>query len=79
MEGYVRVRSDGSTGMTGEGNDEPSPLGLMSLDDVANFLLKPKSWVYGNWRSQGIPFKKIGNSLRCRATDLDAWLDRQVP
>ncbi|MEV0477169.1 helix-turn-helix domain-containing protein [Streptomyces prunicolor] len=51
----------------------------MSPDDVAKYLAKPKSWVYGNWRSQGIPFKKVGNALRCRLVDLDEWLDRQTP
>ncbi|MFD7014024.1 helix-turn-helix domain-containing protein [Streptomyces sp. NPDC059928] len=51
----------------------------MSPDDVASYLAKPKSWVYGNWRSQRIPFMKVGNSLRCRRTDLDEWLDRQIP
>ncbi|MEU5427645.1 helix-turn-helix domain-containing protein [Streptomyces olivoreticuli] len=50
----------------------------MSLDDVARYLAKPKSWVYGNWRSQGIPFKKVGSALRCRPTDLNEWLDRQT-
>nr|WP_279614405.1 helix-turn-helix domain-containing protein [Streptomyces hygroscopicus] len=50
----------------------------MSTDDVAKYLAMPKSWVYGNWRSQGIPFKRVGNALRCRMGDLDDWLDRQV-
>lgn len=52
---------------------------LLTLDEVAAHLDKPKSWVYGNWRSQGIPFKKVGNALRCRASDLNEWLDRQTP
>ncbi|GAU66692.1 hypothetical protein SSP35_03_03400 [Streptomyces sp. NBRC 110611] len=52
---------------------------LMSIDEVAAFLRKPKSWVYGNWRSEGIPFKKVGNQLRCRPAELDDWLDRQIP
>ncbi|WP_079123852.1 helix-turn-helix domain-containing protein [Streptomyces sp. NBRC 110611] len=51
----------------------------MSIDEVAAFLRKPKSWVYGNWRSEGIPFKKVGNQLRCRPAELDDWLDRQIP
>ncbi|MCJ0870292.1 helix-turn-helix domain-containing protein [Streptomyces sp. AP-93] len=50
----------------------------MSLDEVATYLAKPKSWVYANWRSQGIPFKKVGNGLRCRRGDLSDWLDRQI-
>ncbi|MFE4635091.1 helix-turn-helix domain-containing protein [Streptomyces sp. NPDC056773] len=51
----------------------------MSLDEVARHLAKPKSWVYGNWKSQGIPFRKVGNALRCRPGDLDKWIDRQMP
>ncbi|MFE0680660.1 helix-turn-helix domain-containing protein [Streptomyces sp. NPDC058961] len=50
----------------------------MSPDDVAKYLAKPKSWVYGNWRSQSLPFKKVGNSLRCRPADLNEWLDQQT-
>lgn len=55
------------------------PSGLMSLDEVARYLAVPKSWVYGNWKGRGIPFKKVGNALRCRPSDLDEWLDRQSP
>ncbi|MFD4700089.1 helix-turn-helix domain-containing protein [Streptomyces niveus] len=61
--------------MSGNG----SPLVLLSPDDVAKYLAKPRSWIYGNWRSQGISFKKVGNALRCRQGDLNDWLDRQAP
>ncbi|MFF5449217.1 helix-turn-helix domain-containing protein [Streptomyces sp. NPDC012888] len=50
---------------------------LMTLDDVAPYLGKPRSWVYGNWRKEGVPFRKVGQSLRCRPADLEKWLDRQ--
>ncbi|MFB7403224.1 helix-turn-helix domain-containing protein [Streptomyces rubiginosohelvolus] len=60
-----------------QANELNSSLALMSLADVAHFLRKPKGWVYGNWRVQGIPFKKVGAALRCRPQDLDDWLDRQ--
>ncbi|MFF8728304.1 helix-turn-helix domain-containing protein [Streptomyces sp. NPDC015171] len=50
---------------------------LMSVDDVADYLSKPRSWVYGNWRAEQIPFRKVGQSLRCRPADLDRWLDEQ--
>lgn len=75
----MRFRSNGFPEATGEASRKnPSPV-LMSPDDVAKYLVKPKSWVYGNWRSQGIPFKKVGNALRCRMVDLNEWLDRQAP
>ncbi|MGC4928046.1 helix-turn-helix domain-containing protein [Streptomyces sp. DT117] len=52
---------------------------LMTIDDVSAYLAKPKSWVYANWRTHQIPFKRVGNALRCRLADLDEWLDRQAP
>ncbi|MGP4112978.1 helix-turn-helix domain-containing protein [Streptomyces sp. 4N509B] len=51
---------------------------MLTLDEVAAYLDKPKGWVYANWRPEGIPFKRIGNQLRCRPADLDAWIDRQA-
>ncbi|MFJ8471514.1 helix-turn-helix domain-containing protein [Kitasatospora sp. NPDC094011] len=50
----------------------------MTVDDVANYLNCPKSWVYSNWRLAGIPFRKVGQSLRCRPNDLELWLDQQA-
>ncbi|MFG3405944.1 helix-turn-helix domain-containing protein [Streptomyces sp. NPDC048142] len=50
---------------------------LMTLDEVAAYLGKPCSWVYGNWRKEEIPFRKVGQALRCRPADLEEWLDRQ--
>ncbi|WP_275561006.1 helix-turn-helix domain-containing protein [Streptomyces sp. 5-6(2022)] len=50
---------------------------LMTVDDVAAYLGKPRSWVYGNWRREQIPFRKVGQALRCRPADLDRWLDTQ--
>ncbi|WP_335939345.1 helix-turn-helix domain-containing protein [Streptomyces sp. PTD5-9] len=68
-----------SSSSAGGASGSDSSLVLMSPDDVARYLVRPKSWVYGNWRSQGIPFKKVGNALRCRLVDLNEWLDRQIP
>ncbi|WHM35629.1 helix-turn-helix domain-containing protein [Streptomyces sp. BPTC-684] len=50
---------------------------LMTVDDVAEYLDVPKSWVYNNHKREGIPFKKVGQQLRCRPNDLDRWLDEQ--
>ncbi|MFC5655342.1 helix-turn-helix domain-containing protein [Streptomyces nogalater] len=49
----------------------------MTVGDVADYLNKPVSWVYSNHKREGIPFKKVGQSLRCRPADLDRWLDEQ--
>ncbi|MFI2031374.1 helix-turn-helix domain-containing protein [Streptomyces buecherae] len=51
---------------------------LMSVGEVAEYLGKPVSWVYANWRSEEIPFRKVGQALRCRPADLEKWLDREV-
>ncbi|MFE0103815.1 helix-turn-helix domain-containing protein [Streptomyces sp. NPDC059009] len=48
---------------------------LMTVDDVADFLSVPKSWIYDNWKTEAIPFKKVGQALRCRPNDLDKWLE----
>ncbi|GHF63758.1 hypothetical protein GCM10010218_51440 [Streptomyces mashuensis] len=50
---------------------------LMTVGDVADYLSVPKSWVYDNWKRQTIPFRKVGQSLRCRPADLEKWFDRQ--
>ncbi|MFF5720628.1 helix-turn-helix domain-containing protein [Streptomyces buecherae] len=50
----------------------------MSVCEVAEYLGKPLSWVYGNWRREKIPFRKVGQALRCRPTDLEEWLDQQI-
>ncbi|MCC2278511.1 helix-turn-helix domain-containing protein [Streptomyces sp. ET3-23] len=50
---------------------------LMTVDDVADYLDVPKSWVYGNWRTRAIPFRKVGQSLRVRPSDLEKWFEAQ--
>ncbi|MGD6754292.1 helix-turn-helix domain-containing protein [Streptomyces sp. BH105] len=50
---------------------------LLTIDDVAAHLNVPKSWIYDNHKREGIPFKKIGQKLRCRPNDLDRWIDQQ--
>ncbi len=50
---------------------------LMTVDDVADYLNKPRSFVYGNWKALGLSFRKVGQALRCRPSDLDRRLDEQ--
>jgi hypothetical protein len=40
-------------------NEEP----LWTIDDLAAFLRKPKSWVYDNYRDL-FPFYKLGQQVR---------------
>ncbi|MFJ4093471.1 helix-turn-helix domain-containing protein [Kitasatospora sp. NPDC089913] len=49
----------------------------MSVAEVAAYLQKPKSWVYAQWKSEGIPFRRVGSHLRCRPTDLEMWIDNR--
>jgi excisionase family DNA binding protein len=51
---------------------------MLTLAEVARYLRKPNGWVYANWQSAGLPFKRIGNQLRMREAELEDWIDRQV-
>lgn len=50
---------------------------MLTVDDVADYLVKPSSWVYSNWKREGIPFRKVGQALRVRPADLENWIDSQ--
>lgn len=51
---------------------------LMTVDDLAKYLSKPKSWVYDNHKPLGIPSCRIGQAIRFRREAVEAWLDGQV-
>ncbi|MFJ8041180.1 helix-turn-helix domain-containing protein [Kitasatospora sp. NPDC096147] len=48
---------------------------MMKVGDVAEKLQVPVSWIYDNWQREQIPFKKVGNRLRCRPADLERWIE----
>jgi excisionase family DNA binding protein len=53
---------------------------LLSVEDVAELLKVPVSWVYERTRKRGlerIPGFRLGKYWRFRAEDVFAWLDRQ--
>jgi excisionase family DNA binding protein len=50
---------------------------LLSVSEVAEYLGIRQSWIYDNWRTEAIPFLRIGNQLRARRDDLDDWLKAQ--
>ncbi|GAA4947181.1 hypothetical protein GCM10023205_03820 [Yinghuangia aomiensis] len=54
------------------------PIKMLTIVEVSDYLDKPVSWVYANWRPQGMPFRKVGNQLRCRPSDLERWFDQQA-
>ncbi|MGW2817574.1 helix-turn-helix domain-containing protein [Streptomyces sp. NPDC001415] len=49
----------------------------LGVPEVAAFLGVRKAWVYDNWRERQIPFRKVGQGLRCRPADLERWFDEQ--
>ena len=53
---------------------------LLSVEDVAELLQVPVSWVYERTRKRGlerIPGFRLGKYWRFRAEDVFAWLERQ--
>jgi excisionase family DNA binding protein len=53
---------------------------LLTVDEVAELLRVPLSWVYERTRKRGvdrIPGFRLGKYWRFRESDVLAWLDRQ--
>lgn len=55
---------------------EQSNESLMSLDDLAAYLGKPKGTIY-QWRKRGYGPRayRLGKELRYRRTEVDQWLE----
>jgi excisionase family DNA binding protein len=52
---------------------------ILTVEDVAELLRVPKTWVYEHSRKRGmrrIPHKKLGKYLRFTETEVRAWFDR---
>lgn len=47
---------------------------LMTPTEVAEYLRKSKSWVYGAASRGELPTKRIGRDLRFSREELDRWL-----
>ena len=53
---------------------------LLTVEELANELKTPVSWVYGQTRRKGddsIPTLRVGKYLRFRLADVLAWLERK--
>jgi excisionase family DNA binding protein len=48
---------------------------MMNVTQVADYLGVKPSWLYDNYRAEGIPTYRVGRGLRFRQSDLDKWLD----
>jgi predicted DNA-binding transcriptional regulator AlpA len=52
----------------------PDP--LLSIDDVAAWLGKPKATLYAwHGRGKGPRASRVGNTLRYRRSEIELWLD----
>jgi excisionase family DNA binding protein len=48
---------------------------LLTLDELAAYLKKPKGTIYGwRYRGEGPPATSVGRELRFRRSGVDAWL-----
>jgi excisionase family DNA binding protein len=56
-----------------------APERFVTTEDVAVFLKKPKSWIYNNAETQGMPFHRIGRQWRWRLSEVAAWVERKDP
>jgi excisionase family DNA binding protein len=53
---------------------------LLSVEDVAELLQVPPSWIYERTRMRGIdrlPGFRLGKYWRYREADISAWLEQQ--
>ena len=53
---------------------------LLTIEEVAEFLRVPRSWVYERTRRRAqdrIPGFRLGKYWRFRETDIRAWVERQ--
>ena len=50
---------------------------LLTVEELATWLRKPRSWVYNRLGDLGIPHYKIGNHIRFKLSEVERWLDEQ--
>lgn len=48
---------------------------ILTTADAADYLATSPAYLRNNCKRLGIPGYKIGNQLRFRRSELDAWLD----
>lgn len=54
---------------------EQTRRGVIGVDELAEYLAVPSSWIYDNHARLDLPALKLGRHLRFRASDVDAWLE----
>ena len=50
---------------------------LLTVQEVAEYLRVPESWVYERTRRRAIPVRKLGRLVRIPRRDLLAWIDQE--
>lgn len=65
--------------MTGTADKTWQPDPLLTVEQVAHWLGKPKATLYA-WRSRGLGPRaiRVGNVLRYRRSEVERWLDQQT-
>lgn len=71
----LQSQSESSYGAVSAAEPEP----LLTVDQVARWLGKPKATLYA-WRSRGLGPRgiRVGNALRYRRADVERWLDEHT-
>lgn len=65
--------------MSADRRSGEAPDRLLTVDEVAQWLGKPKATLYV-WRTRRLGPRgiKVGNALRYRRSDVEAWLEQQA-
>jgi excisionase family DNA binding protein len=50
---------------------------LLTVEEAADYLRVPRSWVYERTRSHAIPLRKLGRHVRIPRNEFLAWIERE--
>ncbi len=76
----IQAKPNGSALAVGAVERVPDARALLTVEEVAELLRVPLSWVYERTRKRSvdrIPGFRLGKYWRSREADVLAWLDRQ--
>ena len=51
---------------------------LLTVQETADYLRVPVSWVYARTCTRGLPVRKLGRHVRIPRDLLMAWIEKQV-
>jgi excisionase family DNA binding protein len=76
----LQAKPNGGATTAGAATRAPDARALLTVEEVAELLRVPLSWVYERTRKRGvdrIPGFRLGKYWRFREADVLTWLDRQ--